>query len=167
MRRLRFLAVLAVLVLGAAACGNDNPTTPASQSSTTPPGSTASPLTNKGTKDISTMANFTIEQDDNYFEPTFMKVKNGQKLSIELENEGSNQHTFTITGLNIDQVVDPGQKKEIEITFSGTSDIAFFCRFHGAGGMRGAFFFGSAPTDAAAGSSGGTSGGGTTGNTTY
>jgi plastocyanin len=117
------------------------------------------PLTDKGTKDISSMSDVTIELDDNYFEPTFMKVKDGQKLSIELENEGSNQHTFTITGLNIDQTVDAGQKKEIEITFSGTSDIAFFCRFHGAGGMRGAFFFGSAPTDAAAGSSGGTGGG--------
>ncbi len=158
MLRLRLLPLIAVLALAAAACGNDNTTTPSSQSST-PPASTASPLNNHGTKDVSSMTNFTIEQDDNYFEPTFMKVKDGQKLSIELENEGSNQHTFTITAMNIDQVVDPGQKKEIEITFSGTNDIAFFCRFHGASGMRGAFFFGSAPTDAAAGGSGGSSGG--------
>ena len=107
------------------------------------------------------MTDFTVEVDDNYFSPTFMKVKDGQKLSIELENEGSNQHTFTITGLNIDQTIDPGAKKEIEITFTGTSDIAFFCRFHGSGGMRGAFFFGSAPA-------GGTNTtGGTTGNDTY
>ena len=156
MHRLRFFVVIAVLALAAAACGDDTPTVPSGQSST-PAGSTASPLTNKGTKDVSSMSDFTIEQDDNYFEPTFMKVKDGQKLSIELENEGSNQHTFTITGLNIDQTVDPGQKKEIEITFSGTTDIAFFCRFHGAGGMRGAFFFGSAPTEAGGGTSGGSS----------
>ena len=161
MLRLRFFALIAVLALAAAACGNDNPTTPASQSSS--PASTSSPPTDKGTKDVSSMTEFSLEIDDNYFKPTFMKAKDGQKLSIELENEGSNQHTFTITGLNIDQTIDPGVKKEVEITFSGTNDIAFYCRFHGPVGMRGAFFFGSAPT----GASGGTSGGGTTGNTTY
>lgn len=155
MHRLRFFVVIAVLALAAAACGDDNPTVPSSQSST-PAGSTASPLTDKGTQDVSSMSDFTIELDDNYFKPTFMKVKDGQKLSIELENEGANPHTFTITGLNIDQQVDPGTKKELEITFSGSSDIAFFCKFHGAGGMRGAFFFGSAPSEA--GSSGGTTG---------
>ena len=158
MLRLRFLALIAVLALAVAACGNDNPTTPSSQSSTPTGGSTSAPITNKGTKDVSTMSNFTIEQDDNYFEPTFMKVKDGQKLSIELENEGSNQHTFTIDSLNIDQVVDPGQKKEIEITFTGANDIAFYCRFHGAGGMRGAFFFGSAPSAASGQTTGSSSG---------
>ena len=162
MLKLRFLAVIAALALAMVACGNDNPTVPSSQSST-PAGSSSAPITDKGTKDVSSMSEFSIEQDDNYFEPTFMKVKDGQKLSIELENEGSNQHTFTIDGLNIDQVVDPGAKKEIEITFTGSSDIAFYCRFHGASGMRGAFFFGSAPTGASAGGSTG----GTTGNDTY
>jgi plastocyanin len=165
MLRLRFLVPIAVLALAAVACGNDNPTTPSSQSST-PAGSTASPLTNKGTKDVGSMSNFTVEADDFYFEPTFIKVKAGQKLSLEVENEGSAQHTFTITSLNIDKTIDPGKKVEVEITFTGPADLAFFCRFHGSSGMRGAFFFGSAPTDAAAGSSGGTSGG-TTGNTSY
>ena len=150
MRRLRFLALVAVLALAAAACGDD--TTPGSQS--TPTGDStpaATPLTNQGTTDASSMTNFTIELDDNYFKPTFIKVKDGQNLSLELGNEGAAQHTFTITGLSIDQTLDPGAKKEIEITFSGTSDVAFFCRFHGAGGMRGAFFFGSAPQGSVAG----------------
>ena len=155
MLRLRFLAVIAVLALAAAACGDDAPTVPSGQSST-PAGSTASPLNNQGTQDVSTMTDFTIELDDNYFKPTFMKVKDGQKLSIELENEGGTQHTFTITGLNVDQTIDPGTKKEIEVTFSGSSEIAFFCQFHGAGGMRGAFFFGSAPSGATSGGSTGT-----------
>lgn len=153
MLRLRLFALIAVLALAAAACGDDTPATPGSQAST--PASTGSPLNDQGTQDVSAMTDFTIELDDNYFKPTFMKVKDGQKLSLELENEGSNPHTFTITGLNIDQQVDPGAKKEIEITFAGATDVAFFCRFHGAGGMRGGFFFGSAP---AGGTAGGTSG---------
>ena len=152
MLRLRSFVVIAVFAVAAAACGDDT-TTPSSQSST-PAGSTSSPLDNQGTQDVSSMTDFTIELDDNYFKPTFLKVKDGQKLSLELENEGAAQHTFTITALNIDQVVDPGTKKEIEITFSGASDVAFFCRFHGAGGMRGAFFFGSAPADAGGGTTG-------------
>jgi plastocyanin len=160
MYRLRFLALIAVLALAAAACGNDDTTTPSSQSST-PAGSKASPLTNKGTEDVSSMSNFTVEADDFYFKPTFMKVKAGQKLSIEVENEGSAQHTFTITSMNIDKTIDPGKKAEVEITFAGPADLAFFCKFHGSGGMRGAFFFGSAPQSA-----GGTSGG-TTGSDTY
>ena len=160
MRKLRFLAVIAALALAAVACGDDA-TTPAGQSST-PPGSTSSPLTDKGTKDVSTMSSFTVEIDDFYFEPTFMKVKAGQKLSIELENEGGAQHTFTITGLNIDKTIDPGKKVELEITFTGSNDVAFFCRFHGSGGMRGAFFFGSAPQGGSTSTSGGS-----TGNSTY
>lgn len=155
MRRLRLFALAAVLALAAAACGDDT-TTPSSQSST-PATSNATPLTNQGTTDVASMTNFTIELDDNYFKPTFMKVKDGQKLSLELENEGSTLHTFTITGLNIDQQMDPGARKEVEITFSGSSDVAFFCKIHGAAGMRGAFFFGSAPQESGGTSSGGTS----------
>jgi plastocyanin len=146
---------VAVLALTGAACGDDT-TSPSSQSST-PPATSSTPLTNQGTTDAASMTDFTIEMDDFYFKPTFIKVKDGQKLSLELQNEGAAQHTFTITGLNIDQTIDPGAKKDVEITFSGSSDVAFFCRFHGSGGMRGAFFFGSAPQGAA----GGTSGGGT------
>lgn len=146
MGRLRFFAVAALLALVAAACGDDT-TTPGS-GATTPGGAspTATPLNDHGRKDVSSLSDFMVELDDTYFEPTFLKVKTGQKLSLELENEGSNQHTFTITSLNIDQTVDPGGKQEIEITFpAGDADIAFFCRFHVAGGMRGAFYFGSAP----------------------
>ncbi len=149
MRRLRLIALAAVLALAAAACGDD--TTPSSRSST--PATTTTPLTNQGTTDASSMTAFTIGVDDNFFKPTFIKVKDGQKLSLQLQNDGANQHTFTITGLNIDQTLDPAAKKAVEITFSGSSDVAFFCRFHAAGGMRGSFFTGSAPQ----GLSGGTS----------
>lgn len=155
MRRLRFFAVAALLALVAAACGDDTPTP---SGSGTTPGETSSPLNDHGKQDVSSMTDFTVELDDNYFQPTFLKVKTGQKLSLELQNEGSNQHTFTITSLNVDETVDPEGKKEVEITFpAGDADIAFFCQFHGASGMRGAFYFGSAPASAG-GTTGGTTG---------
>jgi plastocyanin len=155
MRRAQLFALMSVLALAGVACGGDNDTTP-SAGGTTPPGGTSpqptansSPLTNEGTMDATAQNSFSIELDDNYFKPTFIKVTSGQTLNIELESEGSNSHTFTITALNIDQELAAGEKKEIDITLpSGTTDIAFFCRFHGSGGMRGGFFFGSAPTAA-------------------
>jgi plastocyanin len=144
MGRLRFFAAAALLVLVAAACGDDTPTTPRAGGTT--------PLNDHGKKDVSSLSDFTLEIDDNYFQPTFLKVKAGQKLSLELENQGASQHTFTITSLNIDQVVDPSAKKEIEITFSDSgADIAFFCRIHGAAVMRGGFYFGSAPASGGGG----------------
>ena len=146
-RSVRTFAIAAALTALLAACGGDDTTTPSAGGTT--PGSTSSadPITNKGTKDVTAMSSFTMELDDRYFNPTFLKVQSGQALNIELENEGDLPHTFTITALNVDQQVDPGGRKEIDITLpAGTTDIAFFCKFHGAGGMRGAFFFGSAPS---------------------
>ncbi|MGH2785502.1 MAG: cupredoxin domain-containing protein [Actinomycetota bacterium] len=157
MRRGQLLASMIVLALAAVACGGDN-TTPSAGGTTSPGGTSPQPtanasINNQGQLDATGMSGFSIELDDNYFKPTFIKAKSGQALNIELESEGSNPHTFTITALNIDQQLAAGEKKEIDITLpAGTTDVVFFCRFHGSIGMQGAFFFGSAPS--AAGSSG-------------
>lgn len=153
MARLRTVTVVAVLALAAVACGDDSvtpgsgATTPAGNGS---PSTSATPLNDKGTLDATGMSEATLELDNSsgqrYFKPTFIKVKSGQVLKLELENEGDLPHTFTITSLRIDKQVNTGQKDEVTITFpAGTTDVQFFCRFHGNSGMRGAFFFGSAP----------------------
>ncbi|HJR19633.1 MAG TPA: cupredoxin domain-containing protein [Actinomycetota bacterium] len=158
MRRGQLLASMIILSLAAVACGGDNTTTPSAGGTTspgaTPPQPSANPsINNQGQLDATGMSAFSIELDDNYFKPTFIKAKTGQTLNIELEAEGASAHTFTITAMNIDHELAAGEKKEINLTLpAGTTDIAFFCRFHGSIGMQGAFFFGSAPT--AAGSSG-------------
>jgi len=151
MGRLRILTIVAVLALAAVACGNSKPTTPKSGGTT--PAATASPLTNKGTTDATAVtAKQEIEMDNEgttayYFKPSFLKVKTGQIMTVELKNEGTVPHTFTITALGIDKQVEAGKEAEVNITFpaSSASDIQFFCRFHVGFGMRGAFFFGSAP----------------------
>jgi plastocyanin len=152
MRRAQLFALMTLLSLAAVACGGDN-TTPGA-GGTTPPGGTSpqptansSPLNNEGTIDATAMSKFSLELDDRYFKPTFIKAKAGQTFNIELENEGALPHTFTITALNVDEEVAPGTTMEIDLTLpSGTADVAFFCRFHVGAGMRGAFFFGSAPS---------------------
>jgi len=151
MRRAGLFALISVIALAVVACGDDNTTTP-SAGGTTPPGGTSPQPTvnNQGQLDATGMGSFSIELDDNYFKPTYIKAKPGQALNIELEQEGANAHTFTITSLNIDhQLIANGEKKEINITLpSGTTDLVFFCRFHASIGMQGAFFFGSAPSTA-------------------
>jgi plastocyanin len=163
MGRFRGLAAVAVLAFVAVACSN-NPTTPSS-GGTTPAGATT-PLQNKGTLDASaTTDKVEIELDNEgtsefYFKPSFVKVKAGQIVTLDLKNEGDIQHNFTITSLNVDKNIDGGKETDVNVTFpaSGGSDIQFFCAFHVNQGMRGAFFFGSAPV---------ASGGSSTGRTTY
>jgi len=97
----------------------------------------------KGTKDISSKSAATIdmEADDYYFEPTFVKVKPGEKVTIELENEGNASHTFTSDSLNIDQQVAPGKKAKFTLTVpSDGTAFEFHCSFHQDMGMQGAFF---------------------------
>lgn len=152
MRKAQLLALMTVLALAAVACGGDNDSPRAG--GTTSPGGTSpqptansSPLNNQGTMDATAMSKFSLELDDQYFKPTFIKATAEQTFNIELENEGALPHTFTISSLNVDNEVAPGTTVEIDLTLpSGTTDLAFVCRFHVGGGMRGAFFFGAAPT---------------------
>jgi plastocyanin len=100
-------------------------------------------VNNKGTKDISTKGASTeieVEADDFYFEPTFIKVAPGQKIKVELKNEGSVAHTFTSTTLGVDQEVQPDSKATVEVTVPMSGDADFFCRFHKDNGMQGAMF---------------------------
>ena len=153
MRKVQLLALMTMLSLAAVACGGDNDTTPRAGGTTSPGGTSpqptanSSPLNNEGTIDATAMSKFSLELDDSYFKPTFIKAKAGQTFNIELENEGALPHTFTISALSVDHQVAPGTTVEIDLTLpSGTNDVAYFCRFHVGGGMRGAFFFGGTPS---------------------
>jgi plastocyanin len=165
MGRLRFVAAVAVLAFAAVAC-SDNTTTPSSGGTTPPTG--GSSIVNKGTFDATAVTGKQEIEADNegtefYFKPTFIKVKGGQIMTVDFKNEGDVPHNFSITSLGINKDLDPGKEIDFNITFpaGGGSDIQFFCRFHSGSGMKGGFFFGSAPS-----ASGGSTGSGTS-NTTY
>ena len=83
----------------------------------------------KGTKDVSSKssAKLDMELDDKYFAPTFIKAKAGEKITLEMENEGNLPHTFTSDGLAVDQQLDPG--KSAKLTFTVPSDGQVF-QFH-------------------------------------
>jgi plastocyanin len=100
-------------------------------------------VTVKGSKDISSkkFASLEIEADDFYFHPTFVKVRPGEKVTVTLKNDGSATHTFTSTGLSIDQQVSAGNSTKFTLTVpSNGTAFEFHCTFHGGMGMKGAFF---------------------------
>ena len=173
MGRFRMVAAIAALALAAVACGKSNNTatggnTPSSTPSVSPSqSSNAEPITNKGTKNVTALTKFSIEADNEgtseyYFDPTFYKAKPGQTVTVELENKGSVPHNFSITALNINQDLAVGKTVTISFTLPATGDVQFFCEYHHALGMRGAFFFGNAPQASATGQTTGSQQGTTT-----
>jgi plastocyanin len=109
-----------------------------------PPVSLEGKVTNKGEKSVK-KGKITVEADDFYYKPTFVKAKLGSKVSVKLKNEGEAQHTFTIPSLGVDTVVDEGKSATVDVTLPTDGALAYYCRFHGeppsgGQGMQGAFF---------------------------
>jgi plastocyanin len=106
-----------------------------------------------------------VELDDYYFEPTVLKGRPGQKVTLELENEGSTEHTFTVDAQGVDQELQPGDEAKVTVTIPKSGAISFYCKFHKDEGMAGAVVAnGSSPSS---GSGSGSSGGGGGGDDGY
>jgi plastocyanin len=133
----KVLALAFAVVLVAAACGGDDD----DEGSTggTPPVSLPGEVSNHGTKALGSATKLELELDDTYFGPTFIIANAGTKVTVELENEGSIAHTFTIDGMNVDQLLDVGKKATIDVQLPASGSVVFYCRFHRDGGMQGAF----------------------------
>jgi plastocyanin len=91
----------------------------------------------KGTTSVSGKTELEVEMDNFYFEPTVLKGTPGQELKIELSNEGSALHNFTLQAQSIDQDVVQGQKADVTVTFPQSGFLEFFCKYHKARGMVG------------------------------
>jgi plastocyanin len=111
------------------------------------------PANNHGTKSVSGEAE--VELDDYYFEPTVLKGKPGSSVTLELKNEGSVEHNFTIDSQGIDKNLEAGEDVKVSFTIPKSGVVSFYCKYHKSMGMAGAL-------------SGGANGGGstTTGTTT-
>ncbi len=92
-----------------------------------------------GEKDVSgETGKVEIELDDDYFEPTVLKGTPGQKVTLELKNEGNSEHNISIADQNIDQDVEPADEAEVEVTFPQSGELSFVCKYHESSGMAGA-----------------------------
>jgi plastocyanin len=139
LRPLPILAAAVFLLVGAAACGGGGygGGDESEEGGTTTIGGVQTE--SHGTKDVSgESGKVEIEMYDNYFEPTILKGKPGQKVTLELKNEGKAAHTFTVSEQSVDQEVQPGDEAEAEITFPQSGELTFVCKFHQSSGMVGA-----------------------------
>jgi plastocyanin len=145
----KVLILLGAVAIFVAGCGGSSSSTPVKLSGST---------TNKGTKDL-TGTEVTLEQDDFYFNPTFIKGGTpGATITVHVKNEGKNPHTFTSAALGVDQQVNAGETKDVTVTLPQSGAAEFHCTFHQqSNGMQGAFFFKDGDTVAGAGAGSGSS----------
>jgi plastocyanin len=164
----RSALIVAVLALGVvpllAGCGSsssssDNTTTEAGggegEGGTTTVGGLKA--NNHGTKAAESSGKTEVELDDFYFEPTVLTGKAGQKVELELKNEGNVEHSFTLASQGIDKDLEPGDEGEVTVTIPKSGAISFFCKYHKNEGMAGAL-----AVTGQSGGSGGMTGTGTT-----
>ena len=101
-------------------------------------------FSDRGTKDVKGQTELHLEADNYYFEPTFLRGTPGQKLKLEIENESSTLHNFSIPEQRVDMDIPPKGKVVVEVTFPPSGRVRFFCRFHSALGMDGELLTGDA-----------------------
>jgi plastocyanin len=135
-RRVLIVAALGLGVVSLAGCGSSG----SSESSggenggqTTVAGVTAN---NHGTKSVSGEAE--VELDDDYFNPTVLEGKAGDKVTLELKNEGQVEHNVSIDAQGIDKDLEAGEDAKVTVTIPQSGAISFYCKYHKSAGMAGA-----------------------------
>jgi len=78
-----------------------------------------------------------VEAHEFAFDPAQLTGEVGKALTVEVRNKGQVAHTFTIDELNVDQVLQPGEKATVTLSPSQSGTLAFYCRFHRSRGMEG------------------------------
>ena len=139
----RVLIMCAVVSLAAVGCStNESPTIvePTQAPALTKAPEASGAINEHGTKTFTSQSfSLELELDNFYFEPTHIKSPGDATAKLELHNEGDLLHTFTSDALNVDEELQPGDTKEIEVKIGAESIYEFHCRFHGDQGMRGSF----------------------------
>ena len=94
-----------------------------------------------GTQDATGTSTFTIGADNDssgyFFNPTILLGSAGQSITLDIKNDGSVQHNFSITSMNVNITLQPGASQEVKVTFPQTGTVEYFCSFHHALGMAG------------------------------
>ena len=136
-------------VVALAACGGDDggspgaaPETssaPASTAPAGPPVALTGTVNDHGTGDA-TGGTLTMELGDSYFGPTYVKGTPGGTVTVSLANKGTMPHTFTIDSPKVDVTVEADSAGTATVKLPASGALAFYCKFHKAQGMQGAFY---------------------------
>jgi plastocyanin len=157
----RLAATLVVIVSAAlvlAGCGGDDEDEGSEEPATIEiDGETAN---DEGTEEVGG-GPVALEEDDYYFGPTVLTGDPGQRVTLEITNEGDEEHNITIEEQGIDEDTEPGESTTVEAEIPESGLVAFYCSYHEAENMRGALAVtGSEPTAGSDGSETNGAGGG-------
>jgi plastocyanin len=140
----RLVIALAIVALIAVGCGKSSKKAGTASpsggttTSTTAAAVLAGTVNDHGTTTLSGTA-LSLTQNDFYFSPTYVKAAAGATVTVNLKNSGTASHTFTIDALSVDQLVTPGQTATVTLRLPAGGTVAWYCKFHKASGMQGAF----------------------------
>jgi len=141
MAKRTFVLLILALALVGAACGDNStetetPGTSGSEGGTqTTIGSEAA--NDHGSQDVSGMDETSLEVDDFYFEPTLLTGTAGQQLTIEIKNEGTVEHNFSLDEQSVSQDIEAGEDASVSVTFPDSGMLVFYCKYHRSQGMLG------------------------------
>ena len=145
MRRGVVIVAGGLLLLAAAGCGSSSSSSSGTTTEASGSGGGGGQKTiagvnanDHGTKAVADKGKTEVELDDYYFKPTVLQGKPGQKVTLELRNEGQVEHTFTIDSQGIDKELQPGDEGEVTVTIPKSGVVSFYCKFHKSSGMAGA-----------------------------
>ena len=145
MRRAATAAVLGVLAVAAAGCGGYGGKSKSDNGGTTSGSGSGGgqsviagvKANNHGSASVSENE-AKVELDDFYFEPTVLKGKPGQRVTLELENEGKTEHNFSIDSQSVDKDIEAGEDAKVTVTIPKSGVVSFYCKYHKGMGMAGA-----------------------------
>ena len=128
-----WLRLFAVVLAGAllfAACGGDD-----DEGSDTSADTTEAPADDAGGE--GERASLAVSVVDNSFDPTSLSAAAGSVVSIEVTNDGSNPHTFSIDDVDVDTgTLNGGDSTTVTFTMPD-GDLQYYCKIHGADVMSG------------------------------
>jgi plastocyanin len=86
---------------------------------------------------VAGMTEVTMQMNDDFFSPALLTGTPGQKVMLDLVNDGGVEHNFTLASQKVDQDVEPGESAKVQVTFPSSGVISFICEYHVSRGMKG------------------------------
>jgi len=140
-RNFVLLSAAAAALITLAACSSGGSSASGSSSSSNKITIGSDQANDHGTQDATGTSTFTIGADNDssgyFFNPTILLGSAGQSITLDIKNDGSVQHNFSITSMNVNITIQPGASQEVKVTFPQTGTVEYFCSFHHALGMAG------------------------------
>jgi plastocyanin len=142
----KITALLAVAVLGLAACGSSSNDNSSSSSGSSPSASAGGGYGSGASKTTKTTKNTTASTGgsgvklalvDNAFQPKAITGKAGSTVKVQLSNTGQNEHNFTIDSQKVKKDLEAGKTATVSVKIPSSGSVQFYCEYHKGLGMVG------------------------------